>query len=38
MWDRAKNTDFPMALQYKYYNDTENDAEFERRAAYDRAK
>lgn len=38
MWDGGRNTDFPMALQYKYYNDPENDAEFERRVAYDRAK
>ncbi len=38
MWDRAKNADLPMTLQYKYYNDPENDSEFERRAAYDRAK
>lgn len=35
MWDRAKGSDMPMALVYKYYEDPENDAEFERRLGYD---
>jgi len=34
MWDRAKNSDFPMLLAYKYINDEENDAEVERRRKY----
>ena len=34
MYDRAKNSDFPMILGYKYYNDEENDREVERRLAY----
>ena len=31
MWDRAKNSDYPMGLMYKYYADEENDTEWERR-------
>lgn len=38
MWDRAKGMDYPMMLAYKYYNDPENDAEVERRMAYDRGE
>ena len=34
-WDRAKNSDYPMKLYYKYFADPENDAETERRMAYD---
>ena len=34
MYDRAKNSDFPMILGYKYYSDEENDREVERRLAY----
>lgn len=34
MWDRAKNSDFPMILQYKYFRDEENDKELERRINY----
>lgn len=36
MWDKAKNSDMPMELEYKYYADPENDAEFERRKGYDK--
>ena len=36
LWDRAKNSSLPMLLEYKYYNDPENDAEVERRMAYDK--
>ena len=34
MWERAKNSDFPMLLEYKYFSDEENDAEVERRMEY----
>ena len=34
MWERAKNSDYPMLLGYKYFNDEENDAEVERRMKY----
>ena len=34
MWNRAKNSDYPMLLAYKYINDEENDAEVERRRKY----
>lgn len=27
MWDRAKDSDYPMMLGYKYFNDEENDRE-----------
>ena len=36
MWDRAKNSDYPMLLAYKYFNDKENDEEVERRMEYGR--
>lgn len=36
MWDRAKDSWYPMKLMYKYFNDPENDAEVERRMAYDK--
>ena len=36
MWSRAKDSEYPMKLAYKYYNDPENDAEVERRMAYDK--
>lgn len=36
MWDCAKDTRYPILLQYKYYNDPENDAEAERRLRYGR--
>lgn len=36
MWDRAKDSEYPMKLAYKYFDDPENDAEVERRLAYDR--
>lgn len=31
MWERAKNSNFPMLLEYKYFNNEENNAEVERR-------
>ena len=34
MWDRAKNSMYPMLLAYKYYDDPKNDAEVERRRRY----
>lgn len=34
MWDRAKNSDYPMLLAYKYFDDSENDAEVERRREF----
>ena len=34
MWNRAKNSDYPMTLAYKYFNDEENDKEVERRMNY----
>lgn len=34
MWERAKNSDYPMLLAYKYINNEENDAEVERRMKY----
>lgn len=34
MYDRAKNSDYPMTLAYKYFNDEENDKEVERRMNY----
>ena len=34
MWDRAKNSPYPMLLAYKYFDDPENDAEVERRMEY----
>lgn len=38
MWDRAKDSMFPMILGYKYYADEENDKEAERRLEYGRRK
>lgn len=34
MWDRAKDSDYPIKLAYKYFNDEENDNEIERRKAW----
>ena len=34
MWDRAKDSNYPMTLAYKYFNDEENDKEVERRMNY----
>ena len=36
MYDRAKNSDYPMLLAYKYFADEENDEEVERRMKYGR--
>lgn len=38
MWDRAKNSRYPMLLQYKYFADEENDREVERRYKYMKKK
>lgn len=38
MWDTAKDSEYPMKLAYKYINDPENDAEVERRMAYDKGE
>lgn len=34
MWDRARDSGYPMTLAYKYFNDKENDEEVERRMRY----
>lgn len=34
MYDRAKHSDYPMLLGYKYFKDEENDKEVERRFSY----
>lgn len=34
LYDRAKNSDYPMLLEYKYFADEENDKEVERRISY----
>ena len=34
LWERAKGTEYPMLLAYKYIEDPENDAEVERRRQY----
>ena len=34
MWDNAKDSNYPMMLAYKYFNDEENDREVERRMNY----
>lgn len=34
MWDRAKDSAYPMTLAYKYFNDKKNDEEVERRMKY----
>ena len=36
LYPRAKDSDYPMMLAYKYFNDKENDKEVERRMAYER--
>ena len=36
MWDQAKDSEYPLMLMYKHYNDPENDAEAERRLKYGR--
>lgn len=37
MWDRAKNSEYPMLLGYKYFADKENDEEVERRIRHSRS-
>ena len=34
MWDHAKNSSYPVLLEYKYFNNPENDAEVQRRFEY----
>ncbi len=34
LWDKAKNSDYPMMLEYKYFNNKENDKEVKRRISY----
>lgn len=36
MWEPAKDSQYPMMLMHKYYDDPENDAEVERRIRYER--
>ena len=36
MWDRAKDSNYPMMLAYKYFTDEENDQEVERRLNYNK--
>ena len=38
LYPRAKDSDYPMMLAYKYFNDKENDKEVERRMKYERSK
>lgn len=38
LYPRAKDSDYPMMLAYKYFNDEENDKEIERRMKYERGK
>lgn len=38
LYDKAKNSDYPMLLAYKYFADKENDEEVERRMKYQKRK
>lgn len=38
LYPMAKDSDYPMMLAYKYFNDKENDMEVERRMKYERGK
>jgi hypothetical protein len=38
LYPRAKDSNYPMMLAYKYFNDEENDKEVERRMKYERGK
>lgn len=38
LYPRAKDSDYPMMLAYKYFNDKENDKEVDRRMKYERGK
>lgn len=38
LYPRAKDSNYPMMLAYKYFNDKENDEEVERRLEYERGK
>ena len=35
MWDQAKDSDYPLKLAYKYFNDPEIDVELERRRKWE---
>lgn len=35
-WDRMKDSEYPMMLGYKYFNDPENDDEIQRRRSYEK--
>lgn len=36
LWDKGANTELPLKLEYKYYKNKENDAEFERRKNFEK--
>ena len=38
LYSRAKDSNYPMMLAYKYFNDKENDEEVERRMKYEKGK
>ena len=38
LYPRAKDSDYPMMLAYKYFNDKKNDKEVEKRMKYERGK
>lgn len=38
LYPKAKDSDYPMMLAYKYFNDEENDKEVKRRMKYERGK
>ena len=38
LYPRVKDSNYPMMLAYKYFNDKENDEEVERRMKYERGK
>ena len=38
LYPKAKDSDYPMMLAYKYFNDKENDKEVEKRMKYERGK
>lgn len=38
MWDRAKESEYPMKLEFKYYENPENGAEIARRLLYERGE
>ena len=36
MWDSCRSSEYPMKLEYKYFDNPDNDAEVERRMKYER--